>query len=69
MQFELSGDELSVVLVSLIGRRNSILGLLKLDRMPEPYYAGYRQELSVVDGMLERLFPGSVSRLEAASAA
>lgn len=69
MKFDFDGDEISVILVSLIARRNNILGLMKLDRMSESYYAGYRQELSVVDGILERLFPGSVSKLEAASAA
>lgn len=69
MKFEFNGDEMSVMLVSLITRRNNILGLLKVDHMPESYYSSYRQELSVVDGMLERFFPGSVSRLEAALAA
>lgn len=69
MNYKFDGEEISVILVSLIARRNNILGLLNIERMSETYYAGYRQELSVVENMLERIFPGSVANLNACCAA
>lgn len=69
MKYDLDGEDLGVLLASLIGRRNSILGLIRVEGLSEAYYTGYRQELSVVDSLLERFFPGSVERIKASSAA
>lgn len=66
MNYKFDGEEISVILVSLITRRNNILGLLNIERMSETYYADYRRELRVVENMLERIFPGSVANLCAA---
>lgn len=67
MKYDLSGEDLGVLLGCLIGRRNNILGLIKVEGASEAYYAGYRQELSAVDSLLERFFPGSVERIKAAA--
>lgn len=64
MKYELDGEELSVLLVGLIGRRNNILGLVKMDGMSDSYYSGYARELDVVENLLEKFFPGSVQRIK-----
>lgn len=69
MKYDLDGFELDILLISLIGRRNNIKGLLTTSGMSESYYAGYREEMARVDGLLEKFFPGSVKSLEANAAA
>jgi len=69
MNYKFDSEEITVILVSLVTRRNNIVGLLNIESMPEAYYDGYRKELTVLDGMLERFFPGSVERIKATVAA
>lgn len=64
MKYELNGDDLAVLLVSLIGRRNNIHGLLKIENMSESYYDSYKQELCTVENLLNKFFPNSVERLQ-----
>lgn len=65
MKFELNGSELDILMISLIGRRNSIKNLLSMDGMSDNYYAGYREEMDRVYAMMERLMPGCVERIVA----
>lgn len=65
MKLELNGSELDILMISLIGRRNSIKNLLSIDGMSDNYYAGYREEMGRVDAMMERLMPGCVQRIVA----
>lgn len=64
MNFQLNGSELDIILISLIGRRNSIKALLTNNGMMDNYYAGYRDELSRVENLLEKFFPGSLKSME-----
>ena len=63
MNLTINGSELDILMVSLIGRRNAIMGILSIDGMSDNYYAGYREEMAMVDAMLERLMPGCVERI------
>lgn len=69
MKFEFDNQEMSALLVSLVGRVRDINGLLDVKDMSDSFYSGYRQELEVVKGLLERFFPGSVERIIANMAA
>ena len=53
MKFDFSVDETSVLLTSLIQRRNSIKELV--GRLPS-----YEKDLSSLEAVMEKLFPGSV---------
>lgn len=64
MKYDLNSDDLSVLLVSLIGRRNNINGLLTGKGMSDSFYDSYRKELNTVDSLLERFFPGSVENIK-----
>lgn len=67
--YDFNNEEMSVLLVSLVGRRENIIGLLNIPKMSESFYKGYNQEMRVVESMMEKFFPGSVERIKAASAA
>lgn len=62
---KLDGNEMSILLVSLIQRRNNILGLLDIDCLSDSNRDSYSEEMKVVETLIERIFPGSVERIKA----
>ena len=70
-KFSFSDSEMNVMLVSLIQRRNDILGLSnnKVITGCETLTKIYADELATVENLLEKFFPGSVERIKASSAA
>lgn len=68
MKYDFNGEELNVLLMSLIGRRNDIKGLL--DNAPSSdieYHKWYSGELKIVESLLEKFFPGSMKSLDKAA--
>lgn len=63
MKFDFNGDEMSVLLMSLIQRRTNVLGLLERVQS-ESCILSYRAELHTVENLLEKFFPGSVANLK-----
>lgn len=51
--------ELNVLQMSLLTRRNTIMNLLRVDIISQDTRDSYTDELSDVEGMLERFFPGT----------
>lgn len=62
MKLELNGEEISVVMMSLIRRRASVQELSKLVSSAESV-AGYARELEVVESLIEKLNPGSLDTI------
>jgi len=62
MKFDFDGDEMSVVLVSLIGRRNNLIKLNEISKGAGTYV----QEIEIVDSIIEKMFPGGAKALQAA---
>lgn len=56
--YDFNGDELSIILISLISRRNHVRELLKNTTLTELHDAWLR-ELETLDVIQDRLFPGS----------
>lgn len=67
MNLKIDGVEMSVLLMSLIQRRNSILNMLKIDCISDSNRESYNEEMKVVENIMERMFPGSVDRIKAAA--
>lgn len=68
-KFSFSDSEMNVLLVSLIQRRNNILGLSNVTNGCEVLTKTYADELATVENLLEKFFPGSLERIKASSAA
>lgn len=65
-KYTFNDDEMTAMMLSLIGRRNTIKGLiisLPSANMEQHIIDSYIQEKQTVEGLLEKFFPGSVSRL------
>jgi hypothetical protein len=62
MKLELNGEEISVVMMSLIRRRTSVQELSKLVCTADSV-AGYARELEVVESLIEKLNPGSLDTI------
>lgn len=64
MKFDFTSEELSVMLMSLIQRRNTVKGLMDVDGASASYKNSYLAEMATVEGLLEKFFPGSVERIQ-----
>lgn len=60
--------ELNTLQLSLLTRRNTIMDLLRVDILSQTTKDNYIEELSDVEGMLERFFPGTMKILNANAA-
>lgn len=62
MKFDFDGNEMSVILVSLIGRRNNLIKLNEISKG-----AGtYAQEIEIVESLIEKMFPNGLQALKSA---
>ena len=59
MKFDFSADEMNALLYSLIGRRKVLKNII--DGRESPIYG---RELQIVEGVMEKMFPGSVKTIE-----
>lgn len=55
--FDFTNEEMSVLLMSLIERRDSINQLLNSDGLSDNGRTAYFHEMEVVDNLLKRFFP------------
>lgn len=62
-KFDLDADELNVILISLIRRRDTAINMLEMSMIPE-HKESYDKEIKTVDKLLEKFFPGSVERIK-----
>lgn len=70
MKYDFDGEELNVILMSLIGRMRTVQNLLDVPAVSDPsYISSYKSELKTVEDLLEKFFPGSVERIKASYAA
>lgn len=63
-----NSNEMNVLLISLIQRRNTVLDLLNVKTSVTSYKDSYTAELLTVEGLLEKLFPGSLATIKATAA-
>lgn len=64
-KYTFNDDEMTAMMMALIGRRNTIKGLMTVECASDSYKNSYIAEMATVEGLLEKFFPGSVSRLPA----
>lgn len=64
-KFSFNDSEMNVLLVSLIQRRNNIIGLRDVANGCEVLTKTYAEEMTTVENLLEKFFPGSLERIKA----
>jgi hypothetical protein len=65
-RYTFNDDEMTAMMMALVGRRNTIKDLivgLPEAKIGKNVIDSYVQEKQTVEGLLEKFFPGSVSRL------
>lgn len=60
----LNNEEMNVVLMGLIQRRNTVKELANDNKWSDGLRDDYIHELTVVNSVMEKLFPGSIKALE-----